>query len=79
MVKSNDKGRPAPKGPWDVPVREFEQLMISVTVFNGDDIIKEESIDYSNYEHRKFLGRISYWAYTNGYVVETSKSEKGRG
>lgn len=78
VTKPNDK--PAPKGPWDVPLREYvNSLPMTITVYDGDDVIKQEHVDYGNYEHRKFLGRITFWALSNDYTVETCKSEEGHG
>ena len=32
-----------------------------VSVYDGEKLIHEEKIDYGNYEHRKWLGRVTYW------------------
>lgn len=63
-----------PSGPWDVPLREFVKTFpIMVTIYNlkNNEIVKEQQIDYSSYEDRKFLGRITHWAITAGHSVET--------
>lgn len=64
----------APSGPWDIPLKDFVssfKLVISVYDLKNDKLISNQEIDYSNYEHRKFLGRITFWATSNGYSVET--------
>lgn len=69
---------PTPKGPWDAPLKDYvSSLPMTVAVYDGEELIKEENVDYGNYEHRKFLGRITFWALSNGYIVETSRTEKG--
>lgn len=68
----------APQGPWDAPLRDFVkdcELMVSVYDLKDGKLIKEEKINYGNYEHRKFLGRITFWAVTSGYSVETMSLE----
>lgn len=51
-------------------VRSFP-IVVSVYKSDDDKPIREEAIDYGNYHHRKWLGRITYWALSNGYLVET--------
>ena len=46
-----------------------------VSVYDGDKLVKEQLIDYGKYEDRKFLGKLTYWALTEGYMVETSKAD----
>lgn len=38
---------------------------------NGDEIVKEYDLDYSNHADRKRLGRITFWAITHGHSIET--------
>lgn len=63
-------------GPWDVPIRDFvKECKIKVSVLDvkdDDKVIHEVVLEYGNYDDRKFLGKITYWAITNGYVVETA-------
>jgi len=65
-------------GPWDIPLRNYVKdfkMMIIVYNIKDDCIIKEIPINYGDYEDRKFLGRISYWAATSGHSVETMSLE----
>jgi hypothetical protein len=64
-------------GPEDIPqlgyVKTFKMM---VTIFDKDDrIIREQEIDYGNHENRKWLGRVTFWACSNGMTVETSASK----
>ena len=62
--------KPVPKGPWDLPLREYvKSFPIVVAIYDGEKLVHEEKIDYGNYEHRKWLGRATYWATSNGYSV----------
>lgn len=66
--------QPNRQGPWDVPLRAYVQsLAIVVTIWNlqGDCIEQEFHLDYGNNDDRKFLGRVSFWAISNGRSVET--------
>lgn len=61
-------------GPENAPTKHYSALYIVVTVYNpnnDDEIERQETIDYGNFDHRKWLGRITFWAISNGYVVET--------
>lgn len=65
-----------PTGPEDMPLREYiKSFPMTVSIYNGDDLIREEHIDYGNFEHRKWLGKVTYWACSEGYTVETMKKE----
>lgn len=65
-------------GPEDIPlfggyVKTFKMM---VTIFDkNDNVIREQEIDYGNHEHRKWLGKITYWACSNGMTVETSAAK----
>ena len=72
----NKENKSAPNGPWDIPLRYFiKSFPMVVSVYDGEKLIYEEKIDYGNYEHRKWLGRVTYWGCNKGYVVETSKAD----
>lgn len=58
--------------PLMTPVTDFP---LTISVYDANDlVVKEETIQYSNYEHRKYLGKLTYWACSNGYTVETRKA-----
>lgn len=70
------------KGDWDIPIfkeRDFNNnFLIKVSMIKPaqndkeeDKVIDEKIIDYGNFNHRKFLGRFSFYAWTNGYLIET--------
>lgn len=42
-----------------------------IDLANGDEVVHEEELDYSNNADRKRLGRICFWAIMNGHSVET--------
>ena len=63
-----------PRGPWDVPLKGYirkVQIILLIKDVISDRYIKEEKVDYGDPEIRKWIGRVSYWAWTNGYSVET--------
>lgn len=63
-------------GPEGMPLKDFiRNFMITVSVFDGDRLIREETIDYGNKDHRQWLGKVTFWAVSNGYAVETTKAE----
>lgn len=51
-----------------------DKLMIMVIVYSlreNDKVVVEKKLNYSDYEDRKELGRLSYWAYKNHCSIET--------
>lgn len=67
-----------PRGPWDIPLKGYireVQIILLIKDIVSDRYIKEEKINYGDPEVRKWIGRISYWAWTNGYSVETMNLE----
>lgn len=65
-------------GPWDVPLKDYVkvfELMVIITNIATDIVEKEIKINYGNFEDRKWLGRITYWAATNKRIVETMSLE----
>ena len=68
--------KPNLNGPENVPLKEFyKDFPLTVTVFDDkDNIIREETINYGNAGHRRWLGKITIWACDQGYTVETAKT-----
>lgn len=64
-------------GPESLPLRNYiEHLPLTVTVYDDkDNVMREEKIDYSTPDHRKWIGRVTVWACTNGFTVEVRKTE----
>jgi hypothetical protein len=63
-----------PTGPEDLPLKEYLKsfpLVVFVYDIKNDKVVREEKIDYSNYKHRQWLGRVTVWACQNHYSVET--------
>lgn len=51
-----------------------DALMIKVIVYSlreDDKVVVEKTLNYSNFEDRKELGRLSFWAYKNNCSIET--------
>ena len=71
-----------PAGPWD---RELSAIVrsrkIAVLIHDlaNETIEHEFIIDYGNYDHRKFLGKLTYYAVTNKRSVETMDLEEWEG
>lgn len=42
-----------------------------IDLANGDEVVHEEELDYSNNADRRRLGRLTFWAIMNGHSVET--------
>lgn len=55
------------------PIRDYvKSLTIVVTIYDkADKPIRVERMDYGKADDRKWLGKLSYWAWTNGHTVET--------
>lgn len=63
-----------PKGPENVPLKTVIndlQIVILIKDLKSNQIIRTEKINYGDREQRSWLGKVSYWAYNEGYSVET--------
>ncbi len=63
-----------PRGPWDVPLKNYVKefnIILLIKDIKSDRYIKEEKVNYGDPEIRRWLGRISYWAWCHGYAIET--------
>jgi hypothetical protein len=63
------------KGVENIPLKEINKhlpiLVIIYDLQNEDKVLEEKRINYGDVEDRKWLGRISFWAYQNHCSVET--------
>jgi hypothetical protein len=46
-------------------------LVIVYSLRENDKVVIEKTINYSDADDRKWLGKISFWAYSNKCSVET--------
>lgn len=73
---NNKNEGPNLNGPEAMPLREYiKSCLIVVSVYDGEKLIRKEEIDYGNAVHRKWLGKVTYWAVSNHYCVETISKE----
>lgn len=68
------------KGLENVPLRQFDNdpypIMIIIRDLNidpeiGDDVVQQLELDYSKFDDRKHLGRLTHWAIRNKHSIET--------
>lgn len=68
-----------PRGPEDIPGRAGNikniEIVIIIKDVKSQRKIREERINYSDFEARKWLGRMTYHAIINGYSVETMNAK----
>ncbi len=63
-----------PRGPEDVPLRTFIKdlfIVLLIKDIKSERYIREEKVNYGDQEVRRWIGKVSYWAWSNGYQVET--------
>ena len=55
-------------------------VVFLIDLKNNDEIKKKKELNLANHEHRKYLGKLTFWAVTNGHSVETmSASDANKG
>lgn len=62
------------RGPWDSPLKEFNKekpIIVIMHDLQHETIEREWKLDYGNYEDRKFLGKLTFFAVTTGRSIET--------
>lgn len=66
-------------GDENIPLRQYDKEKRPIVVFlidlsidenEGEPIVKQFKLDYSDFYDRKHLGRITFWAVTNNHAVE---------
>lgn len=63
-----------PRGPESIPVWGIikqHYLMVIVIDIKSNRKIRAEKINYSDREARIWLGKLTFWATTNKYKIET--------
>ncbi len=58
----------------NIPLREINKecpIIVIVTDLEKDEIVQTLEMDYAKVDDRRHLGRISFWAISNGHSVET--------
>lgn len=67
--------RPDPNGAENVPLQSYiKSLPIAVFIYdlkNDDNIVDCRKIDFSNRDDKAWLSRVSVWAWSKGYSIET--------
>ena len=75
---SNDKN-----GPWDMPLRgiitSLPIVMFVIDLKNEDEVLHQIELDFSNPDDRKYIGKITAWALSNHYSVETMTKDDAKG
>ncbi len=63
------------RGDENKPLKEINTycpvMVFLIDLKNNDNVVATFEIDYANAADRKRLGRISFWAVSNGHSVET--------
>ena len=75
--------RPNPAGPENIPLREYvKSLPIVVFILNlkkNDEVVDMRQIDFSNKDDKAWLSRVSVWAWSQGFSVETMTVKDAEG
>lgn len=60
------------EGVENTPIRnKLPILVIVYSLRENDRVVVEKTFDYSSYDDRKALGKLSFWAYCNHCSIET--------
>lgn len=60
------------EGAENSPVQQVLPILAIVySLREGDKVVVEKRFNYANFEDRKALGKLSYWAYSNHCSIET--------
>lgn len=66
--------QPYRKGVENIPLQEINKscpITIYVIDNTTDKTVETKQLDYGKAEDRKYLGRISFWAFSNNHTIET--------
>ena len=60
------------EGAETAPIKHSLPILVIIYSLREDDkVVVEKRLNYSNYEDRKKLGELSFWAYSNHCSIET--------
>lgn len=65
-IRSGDEFKPLKEFNTHFPAHVFV-----LDIKNDNEIVRHGEFDYANFEHRKWLGKLTFWALDNGYSIET--------
>jgi hypothetical protein len=60
-------------GPEDIPLRDYiRELPVMVLIYDNNEVLmRSEEINFSNPDHKRWLSKVSVWAFNNHCSVET--------
>ncbi len=74
---------PNPNGPESIPLRDYvKSFKVAVFIYdlkNNDEIIDMREIDFGNRDDKAWLSKVSFWAWSKGYSVETMSLKDAEG
>lgn len=65
-------------GPWDSKLTSYitsKCIVLLIHNLDKDEIEREFHLDYGKKEDRQFVGKVSFWAITNGRSTEIMSVE----
>lgn len=63
-----------PRGEEDIPLRRVITnlpIVVVITDIKSNRKIREERVNFSDIEARRWLGKVTAWCVTNGYSITT--------
>lgn len=54
-------------------------MVFVIDLKNNDEVVEQKELNLANHEHRKYLGKLTFWAVNNSHSIETMSVKDANG
>lgn len=54
-------------------------MVFVIDLKNNDNVVEQKELNLADHAHRKFLGKLTFWAVSNGHSIETMSVKDANG
>ena len=54
-------------------------MVFVIDLKNNDEVVEQKELNLANHEHRKYLGKLTFWAVNNNHSIETMSVKDANG
>lgn len=65
--------------PLVTPNTDCPIIVFVIDLKNNDEVVEQKELNLANHEHRKYLGKLTFWAVNNNHSIETMSVKDANG
>jgi hypothetical protein len=54
-------------------------MVFVIDLKNDSEVVEQKELNLANHEHRKYLGKLTFWAVNNNHSIETMSVKDANG